>query len=442
MRTSLRYGLGAVIVLVAGVAGALPWVHGQRAETAVREGVGALQARLAADPRTPAELSLLRYDRGAYGAEAVTRLRLPASEAGDELRAALGLPPGPTHIDLRYTLEHGLTGVDIRGELVADDLVGALLERLGGDAGSLRVDGYVGLQERRLEIALQRLQGALDADGRSRVRIEPLTASARYHSGSGEGRGSADWGGLSVDVGQGGTEGAEIGRVEVEAAGRLIAGSLANGLWAGESRVSIEHVSVREPGGGAGVLRDVRLETTTRQTGPAHMAGALAWRFGELRAPDIALDSGELALAAERLALAPLLALNRAGSAGAPLPGRAEIAGLLEAGPTLRLERLALRGPAGGSLTASGRLAVAPEAAEAAGAVLAGGGQALLRHVDGELALRVDRALAGNLPPSVAGFLGQLQAFGVLVAEGDQARLDAALADGRLTVNGNTWPLF
>lgn len=441
MRTSLRYGLGAVIVLVAGGAAALPWVNGQRAETAVRDSVAAMQARLAAEPRTPAELSLLRYDRGAYGAEAVTRLRLPASAAGNELRAALGLPPGPTHIDLRYTLEHGLAGVDIRGELVADGLVGALLERLGGDAGSLRVDGRVGLQERRLEVTLQRLQGSLDAGGGSQLRIEPLTAAARYHGGSGEGSASAGWGGLSMEAGQG-DEGAEIGRVEVEAAGRLIAGSLANGLWAGESRVTVERLHVREAGRGSGLLRDLRLETTTRQTGPEHMAGTLAWRFGELRAPDIALDGGELELAAERLALAPLLALNRAASAGAAPPGRAAIAGLLEAGPTLRLERLALRGPAGGSLTASGRLAVAPEAAQAAGAVLAGGGQALLRHVDGELALRVDRALAGDLPPSAAGFLGQLQAFGVLVADGDQARLDAALADGRLTLNGNTWPLF
>jgi len=441
MRKTLRYGLAAVVVLAAGGAAALPWVNGQRAEVAVRDGVTAIQTRLAADPRTPGELSVLRYERGPYGSEAVTRLRLPASEAGDELRASLGLPPGPSHIDLRYTLDHGLTGVDIHGELVAEGLVGAVLERLGGDAGSLQVDGYVGLQERRLTIRLARLEGTLDEGGRSRLRIEPLTAVARYDSASGEATASARWGGMRVDFGAG-EEGAEIGPVRGEAAGSLVAGSLANGLWAGEYSGSIANVSVREAGKESGSISDISFQTTTRQTDPQHMAATMSWRFGELRAPDIALASGELALAAERLALAPMLALNRIGSNGEGELGREQVAALLRAGPSLRVERLALRGAEGGSLVMTGRMAVAPAAAQQAGTVLASGGQTLLRHVDGNLALRVDRSMAGSLPPGAREVLGQLQAFGVLIADGDQARLDASLADGRLTVNGNTWPVF
>lgn len=437
MRKPLRYGFGIAILAAAGVAVALPWVNGQRAETALRDGVAAMQRQLAADPRSDAELTLEHYRRGPLDAEALIRLRFPESDAGNRLLADLDLPPGPIQVDLLHTLAHGLTGVDIDGRLQSGDLVDALLHRLGGDADSLRIEGHVGLLERRLELATDALEGELDESGRDRVRIEPLTVSARYGATDGAGEIRLAWGGLQLTA-DGGRSALDIGAVEATAAGTLVAGEPASGLWAGDSQARIASVGLRENGRELGEVRAVELRSESRETAEGRMSARIDWRLGRVRAPQMALAGAELRLSAERLAQEPLLALNKAAP-GAPT--EAALAGLLEAGPVLRLEGLTLAGADGGRLSLTGHVALSPRAAERSDAVLASGGQALLAHADGELALRVDRAIAASLPPQAAGLLGQLQAFGLLVADGDEARLDIALADGGLTVNGRRWPL-
>ncbi|PWG62782.1 DUF945 family protein [Spiribacter halobius] len=439
MRKRWRYGAAAVILLAAGGAAALPWVNGLRAENAVRAGVAAAESRLAADPRSDASLALVRYQRGPLGGEAVARLRFPESEEGNELRAALGLPPGPSTLDIRLDLEHGLTGVDLTGRLVPEGLVGAVLERLGGNADSLTLRGRVGVMERRLEIASARLAGALDEAGDQQLRVEPLAASLDFDAGSGLATGRLAWDGLTLTAAATDSRLA-IGTVAVDGEGTLIAGDAAGGLWAGSSEVRVGPVRLVEDGRVLGAFSSLVIRSQTRRAGDDRLAAELDGTLEGLRTVDADLAGGRLELRADDLSVPGLLALNEAGAQGNV--SEEGLAALLAAAPVFRVQALELEGAGGGRLSLTARVALAAGAAERVPGVVASGGQALLPYVDGELALRVDRAISDDLPDGLAGLLGQLQAFGALVAEGDEARLDASLSDGRLTLNGRTWPLF
>ena len=402
MAKQWRWGLVGALILLGAVAAGVPVFNGWQAEQAWRNRVAELDTRLAA-AGDGSGARIIDYERGAFTARTRTLVELSASHFPAAMRATLALPPGPAELMLTLTLRHGWRGVSFDGHLQP---VGALTEafaRLGGHERSVRVAGRLGLGRQSLTVQSELLAGPLDPAGTLRLRIEGVL--------------------ITSDA-------------------RLLTGTPRQGVWVGESQLELGLFSL-EPATGPGLTLEQFASRASTREGEAGLVEAdFAFDWGLLAIGRVPPLRGGFALAIERLAPAGLLALSRL-TAGADPPAlldarpRRALALLAEAAPRAELTRLRLENPAGAGMSGTAELEILPRMA--ARLRTDEGGMALWSAARLDAAMGIDDALVRALPAEQAGWLQQLQAFGILRREAGQWRLEVSMDEGLLSVHGQPW---
>ncbi len=441
MTRQWRWGLIGVAVLAGLVAGAVPVVNGWQTQKTWQATIEALDTQLAAATGGEAGAQVVAYERGLYSARTTTRLVLPAASLARDSRRELALPPGPPELVLEQVIRHGFRGVRFSGHLEPRGPLAVPYARLGGNAETLQISGHIRPGSQALAVQTQALEGPLDPDGALQLRIEPLQLETRYRDGSSRLETRLEWPGLVMTAPE--TEGTlRVGRMSAESDARLVAGTLAEGVWVGEGRYSLEALALTpalEPGI---ALEQFTLTAASREREDGLIAGTLNSDWARLVLPDTPPLRGALEVRFDRLAPAGLLALSRQsgatdlnGLAGAGQ--RRALALLAEAAPRLDLSRLRVETEANAGLNGSMELAVRPAMADRLRTGQAGMALWSAVRLDAEMGL--DETLARALPAEQAAWLRQLEGFGIVERREGQWRLAVSLTDGQLSVHGRPW---
>ncbi|MEX0386586.1 DUF945 family protein [Spiribacter onubensis] len=440
MTKQWRWGIVGALILLAGIAAAVPVFNGWQAEQTWHNQIDELNARLAA-AGDGSGARIIEYERGAFAARTRALVELSAANFSPAMRATLALPPGPAELMLTQTLRHGWRGVSFDGYLQP---VGALAEtfaRLGGHERSVRIAGRFGMGRQSLTVESELLAGALDPAGTLRLRSEPLRFEADYHDRSDRLTTRLVWPELSLQAPE--TDGAlRLEGVLITTDARLLAGTPTQGLWVGESQLDLGLFSL-EPASEPGLtLRQFASRASTREGEAGLVEADFDFDWASLAIGRLPPLRGGFALAIERLAPAGLLALSQ-HTPGADPPAtfdarqRRALALLAEAGPRFALTRLRLENPAGAGMSGTADLRILPLMADRLR--MGESGMALWSAARLDAAMGIDDALARAFPAEQASWLRQLQAFGVLQRQDDQWRLEVSMDEGRLSVHGQPW---
>ncbi|MCW5625184.1 MAG: DUF945 family protein [Burkholderiales bacterium] len=452
--------LGAGVGLAGLVAAAVGtvWWSGARAEHNFREFV----AQVADNPSRPADLSIVRYDRGLLGASAVTRVtprRMPQLVL--ELEHVIEHGPHPEFGWARITTTPHLSAEAARtlGPWFDGHSPLTVTTTFAFD-GATHVDIVSPAFAHPGQAAWDGLTGSLDYPG-DRQLVLALQAPRLQVEGPG---GSFRAAGLKVD-------------------GHWTMAGISTLQWEGESRLALAEFTVFSPFGRFSV-RDVALAGYQKDAGGMLTAGStLRVAAADLLArttPEPILRNGELAIdvsGIDQRALSDYMAgLARVDRASpAPDAYREETQQLVErlldgvaAGkPQVRLRRLSLETP-GGLLSASGALGLGPVEL---GAPEARGVTALTSRLQGSFTVEGGPGLVGALiarrmgpaaieaiqlaggvvePASVeamaqdlaAARLQELVAAGVLHEQDGKILLEVVVSDGEARWNGLTREAF
>ena len=432
--------IGVALVVFAGaVVAAAPVVNGWQAQKTWERSADRLGRQAVLDTDGQARMEVTDYERGLYRSSVTSRVELPAAVVPPALRRALGVSmDGPIEFVLDHTVQHGLRGVTFEGHLRPVGPLARPFERLGGDDGSLRVNGRLGLGEQTFRLRSEALAGPVDAQGDLRLEIAPLALDSRYDNGSGEWDGSLEWSGFTL------TEVAtdamlELGSIRLDADLRLIAGQPSRGIWVGDTGLSLEDMTLRPADEPAMSLSRVDLETSSRLTGEDRMEGDIRLDWQGLVAPRAPRMQGAMALEFQRLDPPALLALSQSAAAESTAPvfgpeWRRLLAVLAAEAPRLELSKLRVETADGDGLEGRAKLMVRPVMAERL--VNGAGGMALWRALRLDAELAIDSALIEALPAEPRMWAEQARAFGILRRTATDWRVEMSMDEGALRIHG------
>ncbi len=441
MKISWRWVVVAVVLLTGLAAAAMPVVNGIQAERVFKEQVALLDAELDAAIGPPARAAVITYDRALFSTQTQTLITLPETALPRPWRRAMKLPDGPVEFLLDQTLRHGVTGIHFSGFLRPQGAAAALVTQLGGDEESIRLQGDIGLDTQSLVLETDRLSGMIDPLQEITLTLEPIRFSADYGSSDEQLTTALEWPGLVVrserDQAAVRAEGLSAGMD-----GQLVAGTIFDGVWIGQSRLSLDLARVEQPSAQPLELTGFVMQGNSELTQAGQVAGQLAVDWQALLIPELPTTRGEFALNIAGLEPEALLAFSRLAQAmesGAVdgAAGQAALADLLANGASLGLSRLRIESIAGQGLSASADMVIDPRLAQQLRAGVTG--MPLMRSLAVEAQAGVDAALVDVLPMEQQMWARQLEGFGILRRDADQLRARVNLSGGELSINGQTW---
>lgn len=441
MKISWRWVVVAVVFLAGLAAAAMPVVNGMQAERVFKEQVALLDAELDAAIGPPARAAVGVYERGLYSTRTQTLITLPESALPRPWRRAMKLPDGPVEFMLDQTLRHGITGIHFSGFLRPQGAAAALIDHLGGNDESIRLQGDIGLNTQTLVLETDRLSGMIDSLQEITLTLEPIRFTADYGSSDERLTTALQWPGLLIqserDQAAVRAEGLSAGMD-----GQLVAGTIFDGVWTGQSRFSLDLARVEQPSAQPLELTDFVMQGSSELTQTGQMAGELAVDWQALLIPELPTTRGEFALSIAGVEPEALLAFSRLAQAmeTGSVEGEAvqsAMADLLANGASLGLSGLRIESVAGQGLSASAEMVVDPRLAEQLRAGVTG--MPLLRSLELEAQAGVDAALVDVLPMEQQLWARQLEGFGILRRDEGQLRARANLSGGALSINGQTW---
>ncbi len=441
MKISWRWLVGAVLLLVGLAAAAVPVISGIQAERVFKEQVALMDASLNAELGPGARAAVSTYDRGLYRTDTQTRIELPAELLPRSWRRSMELPDGPVVFMLDQQLRHGLGRINFDGYLRPEGVTEALLNRLGGGAESIRLQGAMGVGEQSVTLETDRLSGLIDPLQAITLTLEPLVFVATYRDADAALTTDLDWPGAVIRSER---EEAELRAEGIQSAmtGRLVAGSLFDGVWVGDSELTVDSLSARQPGVQPASVSDVKLLGRSGVDEREKLTGEVELTWQDLSLPDVPTTRGELGVRVAGFDPEAMLAFSRLAQTMneadiESFAGQAAIADLLADGATLSMPVLRVESVAGQGFGGSANLLVQPQFADQLRAGVTG--MPLLRSIEMEAEGGIDAALIDVLPAEQQLWARQLEGFGLLRREDDQLRARMNLSGGVLSVNGLTW---
>ncbi len=443
MKKGWRWIVGTVVVLAALAAAAMPIVTGMQTERIYREQVALFDAQLNAAYGLEARSEVLTYDRGLYSTRTEALIRLPDAALSADFRKVMGLPAGPVEFVLEQTLQHGISGVDFEGYLRPRGVTEALITQLGGDTQFIAVAGEINLRTQSVEVATQRLEGLIGPDLNVLMVFEPMRFSGFYQVASEEIATAFDWAGLTLSATMEGQGRLALEGIRLRMNGELVAGTLFDGLWVGESRFQVNQMLIEPPDAPGLALESLVMTGNSELSAEQKLIGSLGIEWDRLALPDVPALRGAMELSASQLDADKLFAFLtsaqalRGGNLGAWMRQAEALTLLLEDGPEIGLPVFRIESEAGQGLSGSAQLVISPALAERMRAGQSGA--ALLNELDFQAEIGIDEPLVPLMPREQQQWVRQLQGFGVLRSEQGQLRGRVAMTRGALQINGMTW---
>lgn len=432
--------MGVVLVALTGVVvAALPVINGWQAQKTWEQGVDRLSRQAAVHADGQARMQVTDYQRGLYRSSVQSRLALPAAALPPALRGALGVTAGgPIELVLEHTVKHGWRGVAFEGHVRPVGALARPFERLGGDDGSLQVNGRLGLSDQSLELRSEALSGPLDRQGNLRLTMAPLALDSHYDPTRGQWEGSLEWSGFTLA--QAASDAMlRLGGLRFETDLRLVAGQPSRGIWVGDTALHLEDMALRPMAQPAMTVARVDLETSSQLAADDLMAGGIRFDWQGLVMPRSPEMQGTMALDFQRLDPAALLTLSRQTATDPSQPmaeseWRRPLAVLAAEGPRLELSNLRMETADRDGLEGQAELLIRPAMAERLvnGADGMGLWQAL--RLDAEFA--VDAVLIDALPGEARMWAEQAKAFGILRRTATHWRMEMSVDEGALRIHG------
>lgn len=441
MKISWRWIVVAIVLLTGLAAAAMPVVNGMQAERVFQEQVALLDAELDAAIGSPARAAITTYDRGLYTTQTQALITLPETALPRAWRRAMKLPDGPVEFVLDQTLRHGITGIHFSGFLRPQGAAAALMTHLGGDESSIRLHGDIGVNTQTVTLETDRLSGVVDPLREMRLTLEPLRFSADYQSGAERLETALEWPGLVVRSARDQSAVRAEG-VSASMDGQLVAGTLFDGVWTGQSRFSLDLARVEQPQKQPLSLSGVVMQGSSALTDSGQMTGRLALDWQELLIPELPTTRGDLELTVAGFEPEALLAFSRlaeameAGTVDSAI-AQAALVDLLANGAKLGLSQLRIESLAGQGLSASADMVIDPRLAEQLRAGVTG--MPLMRSLEVEAQAGIDAALVDVLPMEQRMWAQQMEGFGILRRDANQLTTRVNLSGGELSINGQTW---
>ncbi len=441
MKISWRWVLVAVVLLAGLAAAAMPVVSGIQAERVFKEQVALMDAELNAELGLPARAEVTLYDRGLYSTRTQTLIRLPDTALPRPWRRAMELPDGPVEFLLDQRLRHGIAGIHFSGYLRAQGAAAALIEHLGGNEESIRLQGKVSLNDQSLQLETDRLSGVIDPLQDLALTLEPILFAAEYRPGAQQLNTSLDWPGFAVRSER--EQAALLAEgIRARMDGELVAGTLFDGVWLGESRFILDSARIEQPSSQPLGLTGLDLQGNSALTDTEQMTGQLDVTWQQLMVPELPSTRGELRLNVAGFQPQALLAFSRlaqameSGTVDEAL-ARGALADLLADGATMGVSQLRIESIAGQGLSGSASMTIDPVLAEQLRAGIQG--MPLLLSLEMQAEAGLDTALVDVLPMEQQMWAKQLEGFGVLRRDEDQLRARVNLSGGTISINGQTW---
>jgi hypothetical protein len=410
-----------------------PVINGWQAEAAWRDGAPRVSDALSASLGGQARVEVVDYQRGLYSARVTSRIELPAP-------ALAGNASAPIELIADHRVRHGWRGVSIDGHLEPVGPLGGPFRRLGGDDGTLSIEGELGHDAQSLQIRSEPLAGPLDPSGAVILEIAPLELKARTTDTGRHWVTALDWSGFALREPDTQVM-LSLGGLRLDSDLRLVAGQPVQGIWAGDVALALEESVLRPDTDAAITLERMDLTTQSHVSDESLLDGDMMLDWQGLSLPGLAGMRGRIGAVFERLDPEALLRLSEQAAPG----HRSDVSGsewgemlaaLAAEGPRARVSSLRVESAAGAGLTGSAELRIKPDMAAQLRA--AADAMALWQSLRFDASLSVDTALIEALPAEQRLWVEQAKAFGVLRRTDSGWDVAMSIDDGSLSVHGES----
>ena len=422
-------GVGLVGLGVIALGG--PYISGTQAESQYHQAIESLNAQSGVTAISE------EYEKGYFGADSVTLIKLDRSEFDDEL---------PQEIRFKTHFSHGIYSVNAVSHLVFDEETTAELKEVLGDEVPLEIVTTVNLFGDASVVAVTPKIDYTDPEGGDKVSIAVFEMTVDVPSDHKQVTANIDWPGMTMS----GEDGEEvmIGQFKMTQTGS----QLTDYLWASDMTLTLDSVSGLESGQKFD-LKNLKMSSITEEATKGRIDSGFEMSIDSVKLNDEEFKNQKLVFSLKDLAIVEFDALMETfdkleetsqiadpqQQAMAQMEQFArvgqDVTALFNKGLKIDISELFVSTPKG---DVNGMLHI--EQPESDVTVNAGPGT-LLQTTKGQLSLTVPALLLESGGPEMQQQLEGLLAQNLIVKEGEVYKTEAKLESMVINVNGTEMPL-
>ncbi len=423
--------VGAGLVGLGVVALGGPYLSGTEAESQYHQIVDYLNGQAGINVVTES------YQKGYFGADAVTVIKLDRTEFDNEM---------PQEVKLNTHFSHGITSVKAVSHFVLDESMEAEVKTFLGDKPPVEVTTTVNLLGDTAVVATTPEIDFTDPESGEKVAIAVFEMMVNIPSDHKQVTASVNWPGMSV-TGEGG-DSLAVGQLTMQQTGS----QLTDYLWTSDMSMSLDSISGVEEGQHFN-LNKMKLSSITKEAAAGRVNSGFEMSIDNVTVNGEAYEKQKLVFSLQDLAvaefdalMATLEKLEETAQIGDPQQQAMaqmehfaqvgqNVTALFNKGLKIDISELFVSTPKG---EVNGKLHLEQPAADAANTQ---GPVVLLQTTKGDLSLSIPAMLLEAGGPEVQQQLQALLAQNFIVKQGDVYKTEARLENMVINVNGTEIPL-